>query len=204
MIRAAITMRVVQAPDYDEPRDALSHDWLDRAAQWDMTPFPVPNAGAAAVDILKSISPDLLVLSGGEDPGVNERRDNTESALLDYALKTGLPILGVCRGLQFINVRMGGTLCDVTGHVARDHSLTFADPWHAYYGATANVNSYHNKSIERRGLADGLEVTAVDGDGHVEAARVANRPVAAVMWHPERGAALDGDRRLIEALVEKA
>lgn len=197
-----ITMRVTNAEGYDEPRDSISHDWLNRLASWDMAIHPVPNIGAEAVDYARELAPALLILSGGEDIGVSPIRDETETALLNFALATKLPVFGVCRGLQFLNYHFSGSLGTVDGHVATSHDVALDDAWVGYYGPSVTVNSYHNVAIPADGLATPLQATATDSVGNVEAARHRDLPVAGVMWHPERQGAPEGDRLLINALID--
>jgi putative glutamine amidotransferase len=196
-------MRITEAPEYNEPRDAIGQEWVRRLDGWDMVPVPVPNALADPAAYLARIKPDLLVLTGGDDIGVTPDRDKTETALLDHALENNLPVLGVCRGLQVINTHLGGDLGTVEGHAGSRHDVNLTAPFAGLYGETAEVNSYHRLSVTRDGLADGLIITATDADGNVEAFCHALQPVVAVMWHPERDAELDGDERLMTGLMVK-
>jgi gamma-glutamyl-gamma-aminobutyrate hydrolase PuuD len=196
-------MRITDAVGYTEPRDSISHDWLETLATWGMSPVLVPNIGAAAVDYLKDTAIDILVLTGGENIGTNAARDATETALLKYALTTGLPVFGVCRGLQLINTHLGGRLGTVEGHVAAPHGISFVEMWTPFYGTSSQVNSYHNISIPPDGVAAALTATAQDKDGNVEAVMHPDKPLAAVMWHPERVGAPDGDRQLFDTLLEQ-
>lgn len=201
MTRVALSMRVTDAVGYSEPRDSISHDWLTTLAAWNMNPLPVPNIGAGAVEYIKDMGADILVLTGGEDLGVAPARDATETALLEFALSSDLPVFGVCRGLQLINTHFSGRLGTVGDHVAISHDVYFTDTWMPYYGDSARVNSYHNISIPIDGAAAALTITAHDADGNIEAVAHPDKPLAAVMWHPERGGAPDGDRRIFEALL---
>ncbi len=196
-------MRITNAQDYDEPRDSISHDWSKRLVSWGKTPMPVPNIGQQAVPYLEAISPAMLILSGGEDIGISPSRDQTEFALLEYALATGLPVLGVCRGLQLINTYFGGTLGLVEDHVGHPHPVTINNTWTPFYGPTARVNSFHNVCIPRQNLAPDLLATAVDSEGNVEAAEHRMYPLGGVMWHPERLDAPEGDRALLESLCSR-
>lgn len=204
LTKVCITMRITNAQGYDEPRDSISHDWSERLISWGKTPMPIPNIGPLAVDYLKQISPDLLILSGGEDIGVSPIRDQTEIALLKYAIETRLPVFGVCRGLQLINTYFGGTLAPVGGHVAQSHEIHFDAAWGNFYGTSECVNSYHNTCIPAGGLAAALRATAADADNNIEAAEHRELPLSAVMWHPERAGGLEGDRNLVNALTERA
>ena len=146
----------------------------------------------------ESPSPHLGVL----DPA----RDATELQLTRWAIADGLPVLGLCRGAQVINVAAGGTLfqdiaAEIPGaqphdlyptkgfartHLAHPVDLTEGTRLRDAFGAaTAPVNSMHHQSVKR--LGDGLVVSAVAPDGVVEAVEVADpsKFVVGVQWHPE-------------------
>lgn len=202
-LRIALTQRVVVAAGTGERRDCLAQDWGYRFCQWDMVPMPVPNGLDDPFRLLSHWAPDLLVLTGGDDLGATPDRDATEEALLEGALAAGLPVLGVCRGLQLINRHFGGVLAAVEGHVASRHAVRIEPPWQEFYGAAAEVNSFHSWGVAPPGLGKGLVPAAFDPDGRIEAFHLPGRPLAAVMWHPERGEALAADRRLIEILAQR-
>ncbi len=147
---------------------------------------------------------DGLVLSGGEDvdprrsgaPGARDvdlRRDAFELALLDAALARGLPVLGICRGMQLANVALGGSIRIVGAHHDR-RDLPFATRAHrvecdpatavgAGYGRLAHVNSVHRQAVDR--LATSLTAAAWSPDGLVEAAVDRAGSILCVQWHPE-------------------
>lgn len=166
---------------------------------------------------------DGLVITGGQDihparwggrapvdPSADPRwvqsapdqeRDTYEEALLTAALRAGIPVLGVCRGHQLLNVALGGTLVehldDTDGLVVHDSPRTApddGDPGHAVdfvpgslahtlYGPRQVVNSWHHQAIDR--LGHGLSVMGTTPDGVIEAVRLTDRPVVGVQWHPE-------------------
>lgn len=172
---------------------------------------------------------DLLILCGGEDVdparygetdrgktgAVNARRDAWEFALLDAAIRRKLPILGICRGCQVLNVRFGGTLwqdipSEVDGasvhRLAGEHGLT-VEPGSFVAkllgGGTASVNSRHHQAVRR--LAPGFRVTARAPDGVVEAIEHRTKPIVGFQFHPEYMAVRAGDERalkLIRAALE--
>ena len=136
----------------------------------------------------------------------DEDRDQMTLPLIRTAIARGVPVLAICRGLQEMNVALGGTLHqrlqDLPGHL--DHSTPLhpdarvrigkahglrVEPgsWlHRIAGSgTLMVNSLHNQGIDR--LAPGLAVDAVAADGTIEAVRCVNSPGMAVgvQWHPE-------------------
>jgi putative glutamine amidotransferase len=160
---------------------------------------------------------DGLVLSGGVDihpsyyggqlsydeapaAGWNKERDAFEIAMLERAWAQGIPVLGVCRGLQLINVCCGGTLVQDLGKGDEQHQNTpAADKEHAVRvdegsllyaiaGPGGWINSAHHQAIDRPG--EGLKVNCHAGDGVIEGiewAAPADRGfMLAVQWHPER------------------
>ncbi|MFV9633379.1 gamma-glutamyl-gamma-aminobutyrate hydrolase family protein [Mycobacterium neumannii] len=148
----------------------------------------------------------------------NRRRDQFEFALVRGALRRGMPVLGICRGAQVLNVALGGTLHqhlpDVIGHNRHQQGnavfttstiRTVAGTRLAeLIGESSDAQCYHHQAIDR--LGDGLVISAQDDDGVIEAVEVdrAAHPddfVLAVQWHPEER--LD-DLRLFAAVVEAA
>ncbi len=201
-LRVALSMRITEAQGYAEPRDSISHDWVARLEAWNMTPLFIPNGLKLPEKYLDDLNAGLLILTGGDDLGQTPVRDDTESALLAHAIGAGLPVLGVCRGLQLINRHFGGALRPVSGHVAAPHLVNFEGPLMDLYGANAQVNSYHEQGVTAEDLGEGLSAGGVDEDGFVEALHHRDHPVAAVMWHPERDQAPEGDRLLVTRLME--
>jgi putative glutamine amidotransferase len=138
-------------------------------------------------------------------------RDSTALSLLPPAVAAGVPVLGICRGLQELNVALGGTLRDLRpGPAGIEHHEDTALPRDEQYapvhdvrvtpggvldrilGArTVRVNSLHGQAVGRP--AAGLQVEAVAGDGVIEAASVPGTPALclAVQWHPEWFASAD-------------
>jgi len=181
---------------------------------------PVPGI-AAAVGMLDG----LLLTGGGDiDPGlygaqpdpatsrVSQERDAAELEVLDAAVAAGTPVLGVCRGLQLVNVARGGTLCQhlrggaghtpepgtFGSHPVRIAAGTRLDGILGANGTGVDVPTAHHQAIDR--LGDGLVATAWAEDGVVEAVEPAGAGgpfFVAVQWHPEAGT----DPRLIKALV---
>jgi putative glutamine amidotransferase len=118
--------------------------------------------------------------------------------VLPAALREGVPVLGICRGLQELNVALGGTLRDLPGD---DHREDVSQPRDRQYlpahevrlrkdgvlrrllgASTVRVNSLHHQAIDR--LAPALRVEAVSADGVIEAAS-AGPSCLGVQWHPE-------------------
>ena len=201
--RVVLSMRITQASGYEEPRDSISHDWINLLQSWRMAPFPLPNGLADPAACLDALAPELLILTGGDDPGHDTQRDRTESIMLEYAAAKNTPILGVCRGLQAINLHFGGTLGAITGHVAVQHAVKFDGVFSDVYGVETTVNSFHDSAVPADSLARSLVAAGVDEDGNIEALHHPSLPVAAIMWHPERLGAPTADRLLVDRLLEE-
>jgi putative glutamine amidotransferase len=178
---------------------------------------------------------DGILFAGGEDVDpafyneerryesvhVNRGRDDFELALLDQALNARLPVLGICRGSQMVNVKFGGTLYQDLksdyANIQQDHKqsgnrshathmITVTEPQShlARLLGTGNcrVNSLHHQAIKRVGL--GLKVTARSEDGLVEAVEASEYPfLVAVQWHPEEMVERPDEYRIFEQFVAK-
>ena len=147
---------------------------------------------------------DALLLPGGGDMapwrygqsntasrGLEPERDTAELMLLERFTAAGKPVLGICRGIQVINVFFGGTLCqDLPGHSAVDghdsfHTVrTARSPLLAVCGPLCRVNSAHHQAADAPGR--GLRAVQWAEDGAVEAVCHDCLPVWGVQWHPER------------------
>ena len=123
--------------------------------------------------------------------GAETERDAAELALMEYFTTLRRPVLGICRGLQTVNVFFGGTLCqDISEHgacdgVDRRHRVrTATSPLQELCGETCVVNSAHHQAADRLGA--GLQAIQWTDDGVIEALCHRTLPVWAVQWHPER------------------
>ena len=185
------------------------------------TPLLIPSIGASALQVLPHW--DGLIMTGslsmvdpahyGEDIALPEacydaRRDQTTLSLITAALGQGVPLLGICRGIQEMNVALGGTLHQNLKQVPQtldhlDQGLTsddaarFAKKHDVFLtpdgflaglspvGGTLRVNSLHTQAIKT--LGSDLTVEALAPDGVIEAVRVTTAPRFAVgiQWHPE-------------------
>jgi putative glutamine amidotransferase len=148
---------------------------------------------------------DALLLPGGGDiepsrfgagllPNGSEMldiaRDELEFAVFEDFIRLGKPVVGICRGMQVINVALGGTLWQdlpsqrglihaaPEGALPLNHVVLFAG------GRREIVNSYHHQAVQK--LGRGLRVTAWGADGIAEALEHKTLVIRAVQWHPEK------------------
>jgi putative glutamine amidotransferase len=137
----------------------------------------------------KVTDPSLL------DKHIDPERDRWEFDAVQEALLRGLPILGICKGIQVLNVALGGTLkLDIPGHNLPGQKEQDIQPLRYSANTThrfENVNSAHHQAVDR--VANGFEVEAwCAADDIIEQMRLRNYPFAlAVQYHPERGKIYD-------------
>jgi putative glutamine amidotransferase len=209
---------------WDLPASLLPQNYVDQVALAGGAPVmlpPVPGAESAIGRL------DGLILSGGPDieparygaqPGpettiVRRGRDAAEIAFFLAALSAGIPVLGICRGMQLMNVALGGTLIqhlpDVVGHdehspvpgAMGSHQVTVG-PGARLAGILGEdarvVPTHHHQGVDKLGA--GLIPTAWALDGTVEAVERDGPFAVGVQWHPEAG----DDPALFLALIEAA
>lgn len=205
MTRIGVTQRVEVVEEYEERRDCLDQRWGPLLRSFGYTPIPLFNQ----IDDVKGYLTDLevsgVVLTGGNDlaslddgSNVAPERDAFEGKLLEFALGHDLPVLGVCRGAQFINVHFGGSLSVVEGHVASVHEVSIDNSPLKTGSKTVSTNSYHNYGIEPRDLPESLRIIGRASDESIEWIEHENHPVSGIMWHPERDSPSEElDRRII-------
>lgn len=190
-----------------------------------------PAHSAASVEALLDRCSGLVLTGGedvdprryGEDPveelgTIAPERDDLEMTALGSALERDLPVLGICRGCQVLNVYYGGTLYQDLPSQRPDTATHEQEAWggHSHlvrvqpgsrldeivHGQELSINSFHHQAV--RDVGAGLEVAAVAEDGVIEAIEARDRSwVLGVQWHPERHEATapdsDPDRLLFLA-----
>ena len=191
MIRVGITQRVDDCLAYKESRDALDQRWAPLLESIRICPVIIPNNLKNVESFLDNMKIDGLLLTGGNNieqgDNVSLNRNRTEKMALEYAIRKNIPVLGVCRGLQFIVLYFGGVLSKVSGHVACSHRVTMSSD---HEGASLMVNSYHDYGIHMSKLPDQLTPLAWDENDCVEMVKHSTYNITGVMWHPERESTL--------------
>lgn len=211
--RIAITQRVIENDSYPERRDALAHDWSQFFAG--LYPaaalLPVPNHPESVSIWLAKARPDVIVFSNGNDWGASRERDLTERSLFEAGRSRGIPMLGVCRGMQVLNVFCGGSIeADVSSfarekHVAIAHDVEIVDGCFGdMLGHRIHVNSYHQQGVLDRDCSPQLKVFARSPAGVIEGLYHPELPILAIQWHPERECRQEvDDRAMICRLFEE-
>jgi putative glutamine amidotransferase len=176
-----LTQRVMTVESYQERRDCLDQAWYGFIEDCGFLPVPVPNHQTIAETIASRLNPSAMIFTGGNDlieyGGDAPERDATEKCLLEHAVAKSIPVLGVCRGMQFLHCYFGGMLRHVEGHTGTCHQLIFD-------GKKTEVNSYHRFAFDKP--LDVFFALAISEDGIVEAMKHKNLNISGIMWHPER------------------
>ena len=216
-------------PLFDDEKDSLwmLPGYMDGIVDAGGIPIMLPlTSEKATIDQLLD-TVDGIIMTGGHDvsPDIygeekledlvvcNEARDSMEKELLKQALEKDIPILGICRGIQFINAFLGGTLYQDLGkqhpsETEHHQKPPYDVPVHKVklisdsklYGLlrkdVIGVNSYHHQAVKE--VAGTLKVMAISEDGLVEAVELPEkRFVWAVQWHPEFSYRVDDNSKLI-------
>jgi putative glutamine amidotransferase len=180
-------------------------------------------------DASRKFDYDGVVVTGGHDvdpvlyaaepevePNHDPARDAFESAIIDEALRQRVPLLGICRGAQLLNVRLGGSLFQElvsrrsktsnrwTVLPLKTLSITHGSRLESYLGpGPRQINSLHNQAIDRVGGP--LVISGRDLDGITQAVEDPDHPfLVGVQWHPEFLLFMRSQRHLFRALVQQA
>ena len=210
---------------WSRPAALLPATYVEAIQRGGGVPILLPPVADVADALIQPL--DALVLAGGNDidptsygavphpatSNTRPERDAAELALVRAALARDLPVLGICRGMQLLNVARGGDLIQHLPDVVGDQSHQ-RQPGHfanhpvapepgsrltAVLGADIEAASCHHQGIGR--LGEGLVVSGRAPDGVIEAIEMPGRAfVLGVQWHPEEHA--DRDARLFTALVD--
>ncbi len=215
-------------------RAYVNKDYVDAVVRAGGVPLIIPFTTNKEVIISQAQLIDGLILSGGHDVSPYNygqepsqklgetfpERDTYEMILLEESKKRNIPILGICRGSQLINVAAGGTLYQdlslIPGNILKHnqvnkptlktHLIKIGENSiiSSFFGKETMVNSFHHQAIDK--VADDFKVVARANDGVVEAIEHKTyKFLVAVQWHPEMLAVeCEKARELFAKFVEEA
>ena len=206
--RVGISLRITEAQNYQETRDSLSQEWVPLLEKLSFQPVLIPNNLSNIPDFITEMGIDSIILSGGDDIGKHPLRDKTEKQIIEFAIKSRLPIFGVCRGMQILNNYFNGSLNhNSRNHVGKRHLLALINKkFVENLGMDSiDVNSFHNNIINEKDLGSDLNSLAIFKDVKKIDVFFNNYPsIVGVMWHPERDSNLINEVLLKKTLIDKA
>ena len=224
-MRIGLSMRTISSESYVEHRDGLAQDWALFLEKLEYIPIFIPNSLSKVDEFLSNLSLDMIILTGGGEcpeqletatKDIQNNRNFTEKALIEYSVANKIPLLGVCRGFQFINTYFGGTITRGltnteqinVNHVSSEHRVFVTEQdWSDLLGVNQiQVNSFHDDGIMDYQLASCLNITAVSNEERclVEGFKHKFLPISGIQWHPERSdTSLEFDSLLIKKMISR-
>lgn len=221
-------------PFVNSKKSYVNDDFVRSVVEAGGVPIILPFIGDFDEDLLNAYFNKLdgLILTGGHDvdpgtygkdplPKLNEtwkERDNFDIILIEKALEKKIPIFGICRGMQMLNVYFKGTLFQDLSY-RKEESIMHVQkneyniPIHWVYFKEGNTfseilgkqffaNSWHHQAVDK--LGEGLTVCGTSSDGIIEAFENSDKKIWGAQWHPEMMSRESSEmRRLFKCFAEK-
>ena len=194
-----VTQNMELRKSRNETIELLDIRVIDFLSKLNFSPIILSSVTKNINEYLRKESIKGIILTGGCDVGKFILRDNFERKLITYCKKNNIPILGICRGMQFINNYFGGKSKKIFGHVRTKHKISGKK-----YYYNQKVNSYHKLGIFPDNLSPDLDILAQAEDTSVEALKHKKFKIHGIMWHPERELIFKNkDKTLIKNIFKK-
>ena len=198
MIKIGITSNIKE--HYKGYIDFLDHYWVEYFGKKKTDYNLIPNNTYLSEKILKKIN--LLILTGGNDIISNKKevliRNKIEKNLIKKAIKKKIPILGICRGAQLLNISFGGKIKKVRNQMRTRHNI-YITKNDIIKKKILNVNSFHNFGIKKNNLSKKFVKIAFDKENNIEMFVSKKHKIIGVMWHPER----EDNKKILTDLIKK-
>ncbi len=206
-ILIGITQQVVAIPEKKEYRDTLDQAWISFFKACNLEPLLIPNNLPNPADYLKRLGAKGIVLTGGNNFSdavktiqgkpisdlpyntdiLATMRDKTEVSILNASLKNDWPVLGVCRGMQLLNIFHNGQIFPVTGHAGHQHPICTYPEKKTFFSLAFDdiVNSFHDFGVLTTNVMSEFQILATI-QNVIEAFSHRRYKHMGIMWHPER------------------
>ena len=192
---ALITLRNDYIGKRNERRDSLDIELYNLVSELGLVPVLIPNIPNFTTYfdlLLKKENIGLVLFSGGNDLlkfekeiGTNtyKKRDELELNMIEYCTKNSIPILSICRGLQFIANYLGVNIEKIEGHINSKHEIYIENSYDNFI-----VNSFHSYGIKNNNLPIQINPLAINKLDNTVEAFTTIKPFKSfnLMWHPER------------------
>ena len=198
MKKIIITQRFEKIGKFRELRDNLDIRLSNLIYKFGFLPILIPTNSKNILNFIKEIRPKGIILSGGGNPKIKDERFHSEKKILDYIDKKKMPVLGICRGAQRINMHFKGKLKKVKNHVRKKHSISPLQIKENFF-----INSFHDFGFDEKMLGKNLKTLAKSNDGVVKYFKHKSKPIFGIMWHPERNKKINNfDKSLIKKIFK--
>ena len=177
-----ISQRLDEVGIFNEKRNNLDVRYFQIFEKLNMIPILIPNNINLTKKIIKNVKVSGIILSSGGDALKKDIRYDTEILLLNYAKRNDIPLLGICRGAQAINIYFGGRIKAIPNHVRKKHTLK-SDLTNK---KKIKTNCYHDCGIKSDYLGKNLHVLGTSSDDSIELFKHKSKKIIGMMWHPER------------------
>lgn len=209
MMKIFITQEINIIKSYKEKANTLSIELINYFLKYrpDILLIPVPNNIEKSNQMFDSLKPEGLILSGGNNINEFKERDETEKKMVQNFLIKKKPILGICRGIQFLNIFFGGKVqLNTNNKFGRNHSnskhlvdIKGLDR----KNQQIKVNSFHDYGILIKETAKNFKIFATCDEKIVEGFYDLEKKIYAIQWHPERkNSSPDFDIKLISKVFK--
>ena len=186
MKKIIITQRMERLGKHKELRDCLDIKLANLFSYLGYIPVPLPNKLKNINKFFKELMPKGIILSGGGNPLLKDLRYKNEKVLIDLSTKNKVPLLGICRGAQRINIQFKGKLKKIKNHTKKKHLI-----YENQKQKGIKVNSYHDFGFSEKMLGKNLKSLAQSQDRIIEYFKHTNYKIIGIMWHPERETPFD-------------
>lgn len=210
MKKVALTSRIIEYGPHKEVQESLDIRWCTLLEDLGFMPIYIPIKTRVPEDYVSRENVAGVIFTGGNvlgtinDDPISKQRDKFEQRVLDICLSTNLPVLGVCRGMQFIAHYFGATFSSIKSHAGCYHPVHYSRsfPIRRFCNTSEEKNSFHNYTISD--LPPCLDTIASCDDGTIEGIiHKRHSNIIGIMWHPERMQQhASSDRQLIQGLFE--
>tara|TARA_B000000532_G_C18741232_1_gene351241 strand:+ start:129 stop:761 length:633 start_codon:yes stop_codon:yes gene_type:complete len=206
--KIGITQRVHTICDYQEHRDELDQNWSKLLNEIGALQIILPNNKDIITNrIIDNYDLDGVILTGGEIKNNNSNdnsgqinRDEFENDLISYCIEKKIPILGICRGMQMLNLFFGGELISLKNHSGNSHDIKNLSN---NKNLPKRVNSFHDFGINKEKLPKNYKIIAICDDGTIEAFEDKDNKIFGIMWHPERNEKFDNiDVKILKEIFD--
>lgn len=184
--------------------DFLDYYWLNFFNKYKIKFIILPNSQVACQHILKDQLKkiNLIILPGGNDifdkDNVVKNRNKVEKSIIKFSIKNKIPLLGICRGMQLINIFFSGKIELGKNHMRTNHLVELKNNF--FKQKKFFVNSFHNYVIKKNKIGKNLKIIAECKDQTVEFFKHKKYKIYGVMWHPERNINYSQLRYIIKKL----